>query len=434
MIRLSAQNCISYAELCDTYGFYEQADFYEEMLNIRLSQVNYNYDKQPAWVKNQSAFETGMSKAFELPIKALDKTKLTKKQKDLASSAAFGAMDLADIATSGPEAYKGIKKAKELAAAAKANPAAAKTIEKTVEQLATKVPIFKKLMGSLPFIGILVNLYLSRRDIAKYFDLISQGKFDEIWNDAEERAKFIELVLLTVASAITIPPVVAIPVYGQIFGAVGAALFAFSSASSLGRSGIDAFLRWTGEKDDVLEEISKEDFSLKADIITLIQNAPDDVKQVASLTANYMTKNPNARWPEITAIPEMKKFPWVNNPSTPEGKMKNAKLLQIMNILKKLASNKVNRKVAPKTNSNQINTNKINTNNNINLQSVKPTINPQIPQKPVDSKYYLGYGYSLYKRTKDYNKSLSELKHKLQADNIPVTDQNSILTKFKEIF
>ena len=135
----------------------------------------------------------------------------------------------------------------------------------------------------------------------------------------------------------------------------------------------------------------------------------------------------------------MKKFPWVNNPSTPEGKMKNAKLLQIMNILKKLASNKVNRKVAPKTNSNQINTNKINTNkintnNNINLQSVKPTINPQIPQKPVDSKYYLGYGYSLYKRTKDYNKSLSELKHKLQADNIPVTDQNSILTKFKEIF
>ena len=173
---------------------------------------------------------------------------------------------------------------------------------------------------------------------------------------------------------------------------------------------------------------------LKNYIKLAIQNAPDDVKQVASLTANYMTKNPNARWPEITAIPEMKKFPWVNNPSTPEGKMKNAKLLQIMNILKKLASNKVNRKVAPKTNSNKINTNKINTNNNINLQSVKPTINPQIPQKPVDSKYYLGYGYSLYKRTKDYNKSLSELKHKLQADNIPVTDQNSILTKFKEIF
>ena len=114
MIRLSAQNCISYAELCDTYGFYEQADFYEEMLNIRLSQVNYNYDKQPAWVKNQSAFETGMSKAFELPIKALDKTKLTQKQKDLASSAAFGSMDLADIATSGPEAAKGLKKAKEL--------------------------------------------------------------------------------------------------------------------------------------------------------------------------------------------------------------------------------------------------------------------------------------------------------------------------------
>jgi hypothetical protein len=37
-------------------------------------------------------------------------------------------------------------------------------------------------------------------------------------------------------------------------------------------------------------------------------------------------------------------------------------------------------------------------------------------------------------RTKDLDKSLSELKHKLQADKIPVTDQNSILTKFKEIF
>ena len=54
--------------------------------------------------------------------------------------------------------------------------------------------------------------------------------------------------------------------------------------------------------------------------------------------------------------------------------------------------------------------------------------------KPTDVKYYVGYGYSLYKRTKDLDKSLSELKHKLQADKIPVTDQNSILTKFKEIF
>jgi len=52
--------------------------------------------------------------------------------------------------------------------------------------------------------------------------------------------------------------------------------------------------------------------------------------------------------------------------------------------------------------------------------------------KPTDANYYIGYGYSLYKRTKDFNKSLSELKHKLQADNIPATDQNSIITKFKE--
>jgi hypothetical protein len=435
MIRLSAQNCISYAELCDTYGFYKEADFYENELSIRLA-AEYNYDKQPNWIKQDSILEKGLGKVFEVPATVLDKTKLNKKQKDLASSAIFGSMDLADIATSGPEAIKGARKAKDLINAAKSNPGAAKTVEKTVEQLATKVPIFKKLMGSLPFIGIMVNLYMSRKDIAKYFDLISQGKFNEIWDDAEERAKFIELVLLTIASAITIPPVVAIPVYGQILGAVGAALYAFSSASSLGRTGIDAFLRWTGEKDDTLEEISKEDFSLKADINTLIQQAPDAVRQAASVVAKYLMSNPTARWPEITSSPEMKKFTWLNGTS-PEARLNTMKLMQIINVLRQLAGNKVKRKKTAPTNTTKSNLQTQTPNQNPAIPSQKPQT-PQTPsatsQKPTDIKMYLGYGYSLYTRTKNYNKSLSELKHKLQADKVPLNDQTTIINKFIEMF
>jgi hypothetical protein len=440
MIRLSAQNCISYAELCDSYGFYKEADFYEKMYNLRFSQANYNYDKQPNWIKEDSILEKGLGKVFEVPAKALDKTKLNKKQKDLASSALFGSMDLADIATSGPEAIKGARKAKELLNIAKSNPGAAKTVEKTIEQVATKVPIFKKLMGSLPFIGILVNLYMSRKDIAKYFDLINQGRFNEIWNDAEERAKFIELVLLTIASAITIPPVVAIPVYGQIFGAVGAALYAFSSASSLGRSGIDAFLRWSGEKDDTLEEISKEDFSLKADINTLIQQAPEAVKQAASVVAKYLMSNPTARWPEITSYSEMKKFTWLNGTS-PEARLYTMKLMQIINVLRQMAGNKLKRKKTTPVNTTKPNLQTQITSQNPATLSQNPATLSQKPetplvtsQKPTDIKMYLGYGYSLYTRTKNYNKSLSELKHKLQADKVPLNDQTTIINKFNEMF
>ena len=58
----------------------------------------------------------------------------------------------------------------------------------------------------------------------------------------------------------------------------------------------------------------------------------------------------------------------------------------------------------------------------------------QTINKPTDIKMYLGYGYSLYTRTKNYNKSLSELKHKLQADKVPLNDQTTIINKFNEMF
>ena len=68
MLRISTSACLSYAKLCDSYGYYEQADFYENLINTRLSQVNYNYDKQPAWIREFSAPEKFYIKHYNIHI------------------------------------------------------------------------------------------------------------------------------------------------------------------------------------------------------------------------------------------------------------------------------------------------------------------------------------------------------------------------------
>jgi di/tripeptidase len=70
MIRLSTQNCISYAELCDTYGFYEQADFYEKLVNTKVAANNGLGISNQSWIKNDDIAEKAMR---ELGIKPLIK-------------------------------------------------------------------------------------------------------------------------------------------------------------------------------------------------------------------------------------------------------------------------------------------------------------------------------------------------------------------------
>jgi hypothetical protein len=183
----------------------------------------------------------------------------------------------------------------------------------------------------------LANLYLTRKEIAKYFDLINNGKFNEIWNDAEERSKFIEIVLLTIAGGLTIPAVAAIPVYGQMLYATGTALYAASSALSLGRTAIDAYLVGTGEKNAVTEQISKEDYSLQAELGTMLQGVAPDVKKVAAIISRYLKNNPAAKFPEIFALPELKDYAWVKTHTAPEDNLKYNKLMQIVLYMRKLS-------------------------------------------------------------------------------------------------
>ena len=341
MLKISSSACLSYAKLCDTFGFYEQADFYENLVNIRLSQSKYDYEKQPAWIKDESLPEKALFKALQYPITKLEKTNLTNNQKDLAQDAIFGSLDAADIVNSTPEAIKAAKKAKELSALLKSNPSAAESAKKAAQQIATKVPVLSKLITVAPFIGVLVNLYLTRREIAKYFDLINNGKFNEIWDDPEERSKFIENVLMIIAGALTYPAIAAIPVYGQIMFATGTALYAVSSSLSLGRTAIDAYLVGTGEKNSATEAISKDDYSFNdLEFRNIVNGLSQDVKSAASIVSKHLYKNPSAKFPEIFTLPELKKYPWVKTHITPEDNLKYNKLMQIAIIIRNSMKNK----------------------------------------------------------------------------------------------
>lgn len=337
MKKFSSTACLSYAKLCDKYGFYKQADFYENLVNVKLSQLQYNYQNQPNWIREQSEPEKILYKTLQYPISELEETNLTNREKDLAVDATFGSLDALDVGYSTPQAFQAANKAKELLSLAKDNPAAAESSKKAAQQIATKVPVLGKVLSVAPFIGVLVNLYLSRQEIAKYFDLINQGRFDEIWEDPTERSKFIEIVLLTIAGALTIPAIAAIPVYGQILFATGTALFAVSSTLSLGRTAIDAYLTATGEKNNVEEQISQEDYSMDNDFSNIIQGVDPEVKDASIIASEYLVNNPSAKFPEIFALPELEKYPWIETHTTPEDNLKYNKLMQIVLYMRNAA-------------------------------------------------------------------------------------------------
>jgi hypothetical protein len=342
MLRISSSACLSYAKLCDKFGFYEQADFYEKLVNIRLSQSTYDYDKQPDWIKEQSLPEKTFYKALEYPFSLLEKSNASSAQKDLTEDAVFGSLDAIDLVNSTPQAIEAARKARELSILVKNNPAAAESATKAAQQISTKVPVLSKLLSVAPFIGVLINLYLTRQEIAKYFDLINNGKFNEIWDDPTERSKFIEIVLMTIAGALTFPAIAAIPVYGQIMFATGTALYAVSSSLSLGRTAIDAYLVGTGEKNSATEQISKDEYSLEPDeLAPMLQGVSQDVKDAAKIVSQYLVNNPSAKFPEIFALPEMQDYPWVNSHTTPEDNLKYNKLMQIVLALRKLAKENI---------------------------------------------------------------------------------------------
>lgn len=370
MIRLSANKCLHYAEILDEYEFYEEADFYTKIANVKLAEVPYDPKRLPSWIRETSKPEELMMSGMMAPVKALERSKLKRKQKDLILDASFGSLDLGDVATSTPEAYKSLKSIKSFSNLLAKNPAAAQKAEGFLAQLATKFPKIGKFVKMTPLIGVIINLYLSRKDIAKYIDLISQGKFELIWNDAEERAKFIELVLMTIAGVLT-SPMVATPFPG--LGAVGAALYAFSSASSLGRQGIDAYLRYSGEKDENKDKLSK--MSDNADEI--YQEADPEVQEAANKAMKMLKINPNLKNIQIINSPEFSKYKWLTNRTTSENQLKAYMFSKLITSLKASQSKSRTKLQKPSTQT-PINT---------NLQTIQKT-SPEKSQKE-KSIYYV---------------------------------------------
>ena len=145
---------------------------------------------------------------------------------------------------------------------------------------------------------------------------------------------------MTIAGALTLPAVAAIPVYGQMMFATGTALYAFSSTVSLGRTAIDAYLVGSGEKSLANEQISQDDYSLTNDFNTILQGVGQDVKDAAKIVSKYLVNNPSAKFPEIFALQELKQYPWVNSHNAPEDNLKYNKLMQIVTIIRKIANNR----------------------------------------------------------------------------------------------
>jgi hypothetical protein len=416
MIRLSAQNCISYAELCDSYGFYEQADFYEKLVNKRFAANNGLGLSNQKWIQNDDIAETAIGNAIKMPFNYLQKSNLSSGAKGAIEAGAFAGFDVLDAAGSAADAREHLSKLKTFADIAKKSPKAAEA-EGFLAKIATKIPGLARFVKFLPLLGIVINLYQSRKDIAKYIDLISAGKFNQIWNDAEERAKFIEVCLLAIAAVL-----VSIPL--PITKGIGGALYATASLSSLGRQGIDSYLRYTGEKDDFKTQIAENDYSLSANIDQLLASADPDVKKAINDLQPIMQQNKFISNREILNNPNLtKKYVWLRNPTSSENQFKYMQFMQFVGALKKeLQKSLLKPKSKPTNLSKQ-------TSDQMSSKAPVQTIN-----KPTDIKMYLGYGYSLYTRTKNYNKSLSELKHKLQADNVPINDQTTIINKFIQMF
>lgn len=329
MIKLSANKCLHYAEILDEYEFYEEADFYTKIANVKLAEVPYDPKRLPSWIKDPNLIERGIQTGFGKLYAPLEKSKAPSKLKETGFLAPLVSMDVMDLASTSKEALE-LKKIKKITDLVARNPNAAQKATGTLAKLSTVFPKLSKFLKFTPLIGVVVNLYMSRQDIAKYIDLIAQGKFDAIWNDAEERAKFIELVVMTIAGVLT-SPMIAVPF--PALGALGAALFAFSTASSIGRTGIEASMTLSGEKNRFTEEISETEFGSGQDIEELKKSVMTDVRLAAEDMEKYLNANPNVKNIDLIRIFE-NKYKFLKNPVSPGDQLKFSQWKNLMSNIR----------------------------------------------------------------------------------------------------
>ncbi len=176
---------------------------------------------------------------------------------------------------------EGLKQSKnfidKIKAYASKNPSQALLAKKTSEELGKKLSVWAKASKVVPTGLVLLNAIMLFPSAVDYFQKISQGGFDEIWSDAEKRAKFI-IFLSDVVSSVTIffPPL----------APVTSALYAISMGSSAGMYAFDKYREFTGDKE---KEALVSNFANLPSAKFLI---PQSIMEKYLFTVNFNPKNP----------------------------------------------------------------------------------------------------------------------------------------------
>ena len=128
----------------------------------------------------------------------------------------------------------------KMKAFASKNPAEAKIAENVTEQLGKKVGLIKTLSKTVPIAFIMLNALTLYPEAKKYFAKISSGDIDEIWGQADTRAKFV-IFLADIISFFTsfFPPL----------APVTSALIAISAGYQGGMYAYDKYQELSGEKE-----------------------------------------------------------------------------------------------------------------------------------------------------------------------------------------
>ena len=174
----------------------------------------------------------------------------------------------------------------KMKAFASKNPAEAKIAENVTEQLGKKVGLIKTLSKTVPIAFIMLNALTLYPEAKKYFAKISSGDINEIWDQADTRAKFV-IFLADIISFFTsfFPPL----------APVTSALIAISAGYQGGMYAYDKYQELSGEKEI---ELAKENFV----------NSKRSVRPVSIYSKYILNKDKDGK---ITSHITMKNF-WQN--------------------------------------------------------------------------------------------------------------------------
>ena len=230
---------------------------------------------------------------------------------------------------------------------AKNNPAQAQTAEKVVGELSKKISVLRQIARVVPVALIFLQLYLYRKEIKNYFDKISTGQINEIWDDATERAKFIT-ILSDIISSFTVlfPPLAPLT----------SALMATSFGISAGLTGIEKYRELSGEKEEQDLDMKfnyrtdiKNEYAV-TDVLIENFNKNKNIKDFLRRYINEVMKNTDAKYAmKIFVVPKLYDYIRLalrNNQT--ELKLKISDLTNLSVLTSDITENRKNKQVVTK--------------------------------------------------------------------------------------